>query len=94
MHVSLDAADLDPAAQKLQQPLEDQLSSALQRAAEQVEQDYHGESVDEVGRRLLEITRASLHPDIAAGFRPDETVLRRAAEAVIAAAGRQPPRES
>lgn len=86
LHVSLDDAQLSPAAQKLQEPLEAQLSSALQRAAELVEQDYHGESVDEVSDRLLEIAKSSLHPDIAAAFQPDPAELDRAARAVIAAA--------
>ncbi|MDG6109036.1 hypothetical protein Daura_50325 [Dactylosporangium aurantiacum] len=86
LHVSLDDAQLSPAAQKLQEPLEAQLSSALQRAAEQVEQDYHGESAAEVSARLLEIARSSLHPDIAAAFRPHPDELARAARAVIEAA--------
>jgi hypothetical protein len=86
LHVSLDDAQLSPAAQKLQEPLEAQLSSALQRAAEQVSQDYHGESVAEVAARLLEIARSSLHPDIAAAFRPDPGELDRAAREVIAEA--------
>ena len=83
LHVSLDDAQLSPAAQKLQEPLEAQLSSALQRAAEQVERDYRGESVAEVSARLLEIARSSLHPDIAAAFRPHPDELDRAARAVI-----------
>ncbi|MEV0134654.1 hypothetical protein AB0H83_40110 [Dactylosporangium sp. NPDC050688] len=83
LHVSLDDAQLSPAAQKLQEPLEAQLGSALQRAAEQVGQDYHGESAAEVGARLLEVARSSLHPDIAAAFRPDPAELDRAARAVI-----------
>jgi len=86
LHVSLETADLDPAARKLQEPLEAQLSSALQRAAEKVEHDYHGESVPEVSERLLDDTKSSLHPDIAAAFQPDATKLRQAAEAVVQAA--------
>ncbi len=86
LHVSLDDAQLSPAAQKLQEPLEAQLSSALQRAAEQVGKDYHGEPADAVGARLLEIAKASLHPDIAAAFQPDPAELDRAARAVIDAA--------
>lgn len=83
LHVSLDPAELDPAARKLQEPLEAQLSSALQRAAEELAEDYHGEPVDEVSRRLLEAARAGLHPDIAAAWQPDEAELRRVAEAVM-----------
>jgi hypothetical protein len=86
LHVSLDDAQLSPAAQKLQEPLEAQLSSALQRAAEQVEQDYHGEPVAEVAARLLEIARSSLHPDVAAAFQPAARELDRAARAVVEAA--------
>ncbi|WP_380115036.1 hypothetical protein [Dactylosporangium cerinum] len=83
--MSLDDAQLSTAAQKLHEPLEAQLSSALQRAAELVEQDYHGESATEVGARLLEIAKSSLHPDIAAAFQPDPAELDRAARAVIEA---------
>ncbi|GAA0744704.1 hypothetical protein Drose_37335 [Dactylosporangium roseum] len=86
LHVSLDPAELDPATQKLREPLEAQLSSALQRAAETIERDYHGESVAEVSRRLLDVARSSLHPDIATGFQPDERELRQAAQAVVNAA--------
>jgi hypothetical protein len=86
LHVSLDDAQLSPAAQKLQEPLEAQLSSALQRAADQLAQDYHGESAAEVSARLLETARSSLHPDIAAAFQPDAAELDQAARAVIEAA--------
>ncbi|MEV0566676.1 hypothetical protein [Dactylosporangium sp. NPDC050588] len=86
LHVSLDDAQLSPAAQKLQEPLEAQLSSALQRAAEIVEQDYHGESADEVAARLLEVAKSSLHPDIADAFAPDRAELEQAARVVITAA--------
>jgi hypothetical protein len=86
LHVSLDDAQLSPAAQKLQEPLEAQLSSALQRAADLVQQDYHGESVAEVAARLLEIARSSLHPDVADAFQPNAAELDRAARTVIATA--------
>lgn len=82
LHVSIDPAG-DPAVEKLQEPLEAQLTSALQRAAHEVAKDYHGESVEEVGRRLAETAKASLHPDIAAAWHPDERELRAAAEAVV-----------
>jgi len=83
LHVTIDPDGADPAVQRLQEPLEAQLTSALQRAAEVIENDYHGESVDEVSHRLLEIARASLHPDIAGAWLPDEQVLRRAAESIV-----------
>ncbi|GAA2329999.1 hypothetical protein [Dactylosporangium salmoneum] len=78
LHVSI-----DPAVGHLQEPLEAQLTSALQRAAHEVAKDYHGEGVDEVSGRLLALAKASLHPDIAAAWHPDEAELRRAAEAVV-----------
>ncbi|MER7276672.1 hypothetical protein ABT369_19735 [Dactylosporangium sp. NPDC000244] len=83
LHVTIDPAHADPAVQRLQEPLEAQLSSALQRAAEVIEHDYHGESVEQVSHRLLEIARASLHPDIADAWLPDERELRQAAQAIV-----------
>ncbi|MEU7868136.1 hypothetical protein [Dactylosporangium sp. NPDC049140] len=83
LHVTIDPDGADPAVQRLQEPLEAQLTSALQRAAEVVEDDYHGESVDEVSQRLLEVARASLHPDIAGAWLPDQRELRQAAEAIV-----------
>jgi hypothetical protein len=83
LHVTIDPDGADPAVQRLQEPLEAQLTSALQRAAEVVKNDYHGESVDEVSRRLLEIARASLHPDIAGAWLPDERELHQAAEGIV-----------
>lgn len=82
-HVTLGQADLGPVPEKLRQPLEEQLSSALQRATEVVSNDYHGESVDEVAARLLAETRSALHPDIAATFQPDPTQMRRLAEVIV-----------
>ena len=75
-HVSLDPEHLSPVEDKLREPLEEQLSSALQAAAHRVSADYHGEPVDKVCARLLDETRAGLHPDIADGFRPDLEQLR------------------
>ncbi|WP_433053528.1 hypothetical protein [Dactylosporangium sp. CS-033363] len=83
LHVSIDADHADPAVQRLQEPLEAQLTSALQRAAEVIAHDYHGESVDEVSHRLIELARESLHPDIANAWLPDEHELRQAAEAIV-----------
>ncbi|GAA3449475.1 hypothetical protein [Dactylosporangium matsuzakiense] len=83
LHVHIEADGADPAVQRLQEPLEAQLSSALQRAAEVIQHDYHGESVEEVSHRLLDIARSSLHPDIANAWLPDEDELRQAAEAIV-----------
>jgi hypothetical protein len=79
----LDAAQLPPAAQRLRGPLEDQLSSALQHATEQVRAGYHGESVDQVAEELLQQTRDALHPDIADAFQPASGELRRVAEEIV-----------
>jgi hypothetical protein len=82
-HVTLDPQSLSGVEEKLRGPLEDQLTSALQSAADRVQSDYHGEPVEQVSAELLEQTRSGLHPDIAAGFEPDPAELRRVAEAVV-----------
>jgi hypothetical protein len=82
-HVTLEQADLGPVPEKLRGPLEEQLSSALQRATEVVQNDYHGESVDEVAARVLEEARRALHPDIAHAFQPDPQELHRVAEVIV-----------
>ena len=82
--VTLDPNSLNPVEEKLRGPLEEQLSSALQAATEKIRQAYAGESVDEVARMLLDGAREGLHPDIAAGFRPDTAQLRQVAEAIVA----------
>ncbi|MFG3690468.1 hypothetical protein [Micromonospora sp. NPDC047740] len=82
-HVTLDPSGLDPVQQKLRGPLEDQLTSALQAATERVRAGYAGEPVEEVCRRLLDETRAGLHPDIAAGFQPDMDEFCRVAVTII-----------
>jgi hypothetical protein len=82
-HVTLDPDDLGPVERKLRQPLEDQLSSALQAATRRVRESYAGEPVEEVQARLLDETRSGLHPDVAAGFQPDPAELRRVAEAIV-----------
>lgn len=82
-HVSLNQPDLAPAPEKLRGALEDQLSSALQRAAEVVAGDYHGEGVAAVAARLVDETRAGLHPDIASAFQPDMAQVRRLAESIV-----------
>ena len=82
-HITLDPATLNPVEAKLRGPLEEQLSSALQAATERVTHEYAGEPVDAVAGKLLEQTRAGLHPDIAAGFTPDQGELRRVAEVIV-----------
>jgi len=81
--VTLDPSNLSPVEQKLQGPLEEQLTSALQAATERVAHDYSGEPVDEVAHELLDETKAGLHHDIADGFVPDQRELRRVAEAIV-----------
>ncbi|MFU8854403.1 hypothetical protein ACNAW0_25965 [Micromonospora sp. SL1-18] len=82
-HVTLDPSGLDPVQRKLRAPLEAQLTSALQAATERVRASYAGEPVEEVCRRLLDETRAGLHPDIAAGFQPDMDEFCRVAVAIV-----------
>jgi len=82
--VTLDPNSLHPVERKLRGPLEEQLTSALQAATDKVRHAYGGESVDRVSQMLLERTRDGLHPDVAAGFRPDPAELRRLAEAIVA----------
>jgi len=82
-HVTLDPENLGPVERRLRDPLEEQLSSALQAAAHRVRDGYQGEPVDQVCARLLEETRAGLHPDVADGFRPDLDQLRLVAEAIV-----------
>lgn len=86
--VTLDPRTLSPVEQKLRGPLEDQLTSALQAAADTIEGRYAGESADQLTEQLLSEARSHLHPDIAAGFAPDPTELHRVAEAIIARAPR------
>ena len=81
--ITLDADSLSPVEEKLRGPLEDQLTSALQAASDQITHEYAGESVDQVTTMLLEQTKAGLHPDIAAGFTPDHAELRRVAQAIV-----------
>jgi hypothetical protein len=82
--VTLDPQSLNQVEEKLRGPLEEQLSSALQAATERIRHEYAGESADQVTAMLLAGTRAGLHPDIAAGFRPDSYQLRQVAEAIVA----------
>jgi len=85
--ITLDPTSLNPVEEKLRGPLEEQLTSALQAATEKVADEYAGEPVDVVTTKLLEQTRAGLHPDIAEGFTPDHDELRRVAEAVVMISG-------
>jgi len=82
-HVILDPSSLGPVERKLREPLEEQLTSALRAAAHDVRDGYAGEPVELVHVRLLEQTRAGLHPDVAAGFEPDPEQLRAVAEAIV-----------
>jgi hypothetical protein len=82
-HVTLDPGRLDPVQRKLRGPLEEQLSSALRAATERVRADYDGQAVDLVCQRLLDETRAGLHPDIAEAWQPDMDELCRVAVAIV-----------
>lgn len=83
--ITLDPHSLSPVERKLQGPLEDQLTSALQAATDKIEQRYAGESVDQVERELIDLTKAGLHHDIADAFTPDPAQLRRVAQAIVSA---------
>ena len=83
--VSLDPAGLSPVEEKLRGPLEDQLTSALQAATDKITSAYAGENADQVTAMLLAETKAGLHPDIAAGWSPDQHQLHRVAEEIIRA---------
>ncbi|XVV14887.1 hypothetical protein ACQP2X_11300 [Actinoplanes sp. CA-131856] len=82
--VTLDPQSLNPVEEKLREPLEEQLTSALQVATDKLRHEYAGQSVDELTAVLLDETRSHLHPDIAAGFHPDHYQLRQVAEAIAA----------
>ncbi|MEV0453590.1 hypothetical protein [Catellatospora methionotrophica] len=83
MHVSLDGSELNAVERKLQEPLEAQLTSALEQAANRVADRYDGQSEDEVVSWIMRETRDGLHPDIAEGFAPDDDKLRQVAQAVM-----------
>jgi hypothetical protein len=85
-HVTLDPQSLNPVELKLQDALEDQLSSALQAAVERIEAAYAGQSVQEVADQLLVEAKHGLHPDIAAGWEPDPGQLLEVAEQIVARA--------
>lgn len=82
-HVTLDPSGLSPAQQRLREPLEEQLTSALRLATERVSAGYAGEPVEVVCQRLLDETRGGLHPDIAARFEPDMDEFCRVAAAIV-----------
>ena len=82
-HITLDPNNLSPVEEKLRGPLEEQLTSALQAATDKISDEYAGEPVETVTGELLTQTRAGLHPDIAAGFTPDQGELRRVAQEII-----------
>ena len=80
--IRLDPASLG-AVEKLREPLEAQVTSALHRAVDSVDRQYHGEGVDEVTEELLEGTKAGLHTDIAESIDPDEQQLRDVARSIV-----------
>jgi hypothetical protein len=73
----------NPVVDKLHDPLQAQLTSALQSAADEVDSQYHGEGAVEAAAELLDHAKDALHPDIAAGFHPDPHELRDVAEAIV-----------
>ena len=79
---------LDPASlgsvEKLRGPLEAQVTSALHQAVDRVEDDYQGESVDQVATELVEETKSGLHADIAEAITPNEQQMRSVAEGIVA----------
>lgn len=81
--VRLDPASSLGAVEKLREPLEEQVTSALRRAVETVDKHYHGEPVAEVTEELLDETKAGLHSDIAESIAPDEAALRSVAEGIV-----------
>ena len=80
-------AHLDPASlgsvENLRGPLEDQVTSAMDRAVDKVEEHYQGEGVDEVAQQLMEQTKAGLHPDIAEAIGPDQAQMRSVAADLV-----------
>jgi hypothetical protein len=78
---------LDPASlgrmEKLREPLEDQVTSALHLAMDKVDESYHGEDVEQVTDELIEQTKAGLHPEVAAAIAPDEQHLRSVAATIV-----------
>lgn len=79
---------LDPAislgpVEKLREPLEEQLTSALQAAVEKVDDRYDGESVETVEAELLKATKAGLHRDVAKAFAPDQEQLHDVAAQIV-----------
>ena len=81
--VTLDPRTLSPVEEKLRGPLEEQLTSALQAATDKIRHRYAGEPLDVITAQLLAETKASLHPDIAAGWQPDPQELQHVAQSII-----------
>jgi hypothetical protein len=69
--------------EKLREPLEEQLTSALQAAVHKVDDRYAGESVETVESELVEATKAGLHRDVAAAFAPDQEQLHDVAAQIV-----------
>ena len=80
--VHLDPASLGP-VEKLREPLEEQVTSALQVAVDKVEKDYDGEDVEQVTEDLIEGTKHGLHPDVADAITPDRQQLRSVASTIV-----------
>ncbi|GAB6898456.1 hypothetical protein [Kineosporia succinea] len=66
--------------EKLREPLEDQLTSALRNAVDKVDKT---ESLEVVEEELLEATKAGLHPDIAEAIEPNPQQLRDVAARIV-----------
>lgn len=81
--VKLDPAVSLGSVEKLREPLEEQLTSALRNAVEKVDDRYHGESVETVEDELLKATRTGLHPDVAKAFAPDQEQLHDVAAQIV-----------
>ncbi len=81
--VKLDPAVSLGSVEKLREPLEDQLTSALQNAVTKVDDHYHGESVAAVEDELLKATKTGLHPDVAKAFTPDQEQLHDVAAQIV-----------
>ena len=79
---------LDPAmslgpVEKLRGPLEAQLTCALQVAVDDVDDNYHGESVPKVTNELIQKTKSGLHRDIAEAFEPNPRQLQSVARSIV-----------
>jgi hypothetical protein len=81
--VKLDPATSLGPVEKLREPLEQQLTSALRAAVDKVDDRYSGEGVQTVEEELLKATKAGLHPDVAEAFAPDQEQLHDVATQIV-----------